>query len=1093
MGKKKKSKQTVGYSYYMAGIFGLCLKASKLLKIVYGDRVAWSGAAADGSIIAVDAPKLYGGEEVGGSGGLKGAFHFNCGGPNQEPNAVMKRYLGADCPAHRGIVTLSMDSSYVASFSPTFRPLYCKVQHLGYDWYTAKQTIGASEINPAHEIRDALLNPDLSGQYDAGEVDEDSFRAAADTLYAENFGLSPKWSDSGKAQEYIQELLTHIDGVLLRDRGTGKIRLKLLRGGYDVSSLPVIGEGDFTGITSLGTVSAANMVNKVTIKYSRLTDIGEETATLTGENLANIAMQGGFVNATEIEFKHLTDAIADLPGRILARELRARSYPLRSFTLTGVHTVATLQEGDLFVLQAPGTGVTNMVCRVLEADYGTLDDHIITLSCTEDIYGVASTSIAAPTVSEWQDVVSTPAVPAVAVLKEMPLYLVYAMTDMTQENILTDYPHAGFVFSLAKKNAVIDHAYYHKILSGSTWKEYGLGHFSDSALFTADVSAVAATFPVPDTSLHTLAAGDFAFVEDEIVQIVSWTSTAITVTRGIMDTLPKPYRAGTRLWLPGEDGGGACTYQYSSGNTAQVALGTFNSQGQAAVTSSSRISVSMQARCHRPYPPGGLTINGVYLAQEIRGPLAVSWKHRDRLDLMDTVVSQTAADIGPEPGTTYTLRVYDENDRLRKNLTGLTGTSWTWETEAADCDLSAVILIFKSPTVYSTNTTVSVDANPLVLKDDLLLAWVFHTSSVAAPEGWNLLGSENGTDGTSTVSLSLFFRYADAEGMKEAANFIQSEPGNMGLHLQAWRFPSGLLSLSPLSTCRQNSITSKNVVWPAHPAPVANAFTLIGGVSTYAHTSYTLWTPSDGEILSTAKVANNRLVCGKCIQKNQGDVLSGFYSFDDGARNIGTAALAVSLLTPAGTAPRQYNRQVRVELESVRDGYTSLQRWNHTVTRPDEGAPDPAPPNLLLPSLLPATATGGGISVTIHEDGTVTLDGTVTVTTALNVKVTRGLVISEPRPAAWDADALPGVIPGQAATLTVTKESGTLTTSGADGFNVTLRHSAAQIFLNAKIGDGLWTATGTPAEEVKMLVFYIRAGTVMDRLRLTLRLTQEER
>ena len=207
--------------------------------------------------------------------------------------------------------------------------------------------------------------------------------------------------------------------------------------------------------------------------------------------------------------------------------------------------------------------------------------------------------------------------------------------------------------------------------------------------------------------------------------------------------------------------------------------------------------------------------------------------------------------------------------------------------------------------------------------------------------------------------------------------------------------------------------------------------------------------------------------------------------------NLGSTAI---VLFPKNNAPvRQYNRQVRVELESVRDGYISLQRWNHTVTRPDEGAPDPAPPNLLLPSLLPATATGGGISVTIHEDGTVTLDGTVTVTTALNIKLTNGLVISEPRPEAWDADTLPNVIPGHAATLTVTKESGTLTTSGADGFNVTLRHSAAQIFLNAKIGDGLWTATGTPAEEVKMVVFYIRAGTVMDRLRLTLRLTQEER
>ena len=41
MGSSKKKKQVVGYDYFMAAIFGLCLKADKLLKIVYGDRVAW--------------------------------------------------------------------------------------------------------------------------------------------------------------------------------------------------------------------------------------------------------------------------------------------------------------------------------------------------------------------------------------------------------------------------------------------------------------------------------------------------------------------------------------------------------------------------------------------------------------------------------------------------------------------------------------------------------------------------------------------------------------------------------------------------------------------------------------------------------------------------------------------------------------------------------------------------------------------------------------------------------------------------------------------------------------------------------------------
>ena len=163
MGSSKKKKQVVGYDYFMAAIFGLCLKADKLLKIVYGDRVAWEGQATDQEI-TVDRADLFGGNSTGGSGGLKGSFVASMGKPDQLPNRVMRKYLGEDVYAHRGLVTLSMDKSYVASFSPQFRTLRCLVRHTAYDWYPDKAVIAGTQINPAHEIRDALINPDSGRQ-----------------------------------------------------------------------------------------------------------------------------------------------------------------------------------------------------------------------------------------------------------------------------------------------------------------------------------------------------------------------------------------------------------------------------------------------------------------------------------------------------------------------------------------------------------------------------------------------------------------------------------------------------------------------------------------------------------------------------------------------------------------------------------------------------------------------------------------------------------------------------------------------------------------------------------------------------------------
>lgn len=1082
-GKSKSKKQTVGYTYFMAAIFGLCIKATKLLKIVYGERVAWSGEAADGAIVAVDNPNLYGGEEVGGSGGLKGNFHFNCGGASQQPNPVMREYLGADCPAHRGVVTLSMDSSSVASFSPSFRPLYCLIQNLGYDWYPAKATIAGTQINPAHEIRDALINPDLSGQYDAAELDDDSFKAAADMLYAENFGLSPKWSDSGRAQEYIQDLLTHIDGVLVRDRTTGKIRLKLLRGGYDVNSLPVIGESQFSEVTSFGAVSPASMINKLTIKYARVTEVGEETATLTGENLANIAMQGGFVNATELEFKHLTDAVADLPGRILARELRMRSFPLRSFTLTGVHSLSSFQEGDLFVLNAPSIGINSMVCRVLEADYGTLDDHHVALTCTEDIYGVTATSISTPPVSEWQDVFAAPSVPTVCMLREMPLYLAVRLSPLNDLSLwTTDYPLAGFVLSLARKNAPIDRGYTHKILNGSTWEKVGDGSFSDSLLLTADASPVDTGFAVADTSLYALKSGDLAFIGNEIVRIDSWSAHTVTVTRGVLDTLPQAHTIGTRLWLPGAENGGVCTQQYTSGQKANIALVPFNATGEASPVSSDRIAVSLQARAYRPYPPGGLALNGTYLASEINDQLTVSWKHRDRLEQIDSVVSQTAADIGPEEGVTYNLKVYDEKNTLKKNLTGLTGTSWTWETETADCEFFDIDRVwFSTNTSNDAATSFSVTLGAAILEGDLLLAHVMHRDIVTPPDGWTLITETPAFE--SGQQLSVYRKDAAAADAGSTSTWAQASSVRINVLISAWRHESGVgVSLS--GTVVTSSTPYTKVALPKITSTknglVIFAVSIVWLSSTNFSTSIgNFFTPSSGSQLRLA-VGSSGIA--------EGQTFSGTVTENgsDRTNNMGTTAVVIF---PKNNAPvRQYNRQVRVELESVRDGYTSLQRWNHTVTRPNEVIPDPEPTNLLLAAMTPGTATYGSLTVGIDADGIITLDGTVSGT-ALNVKYTGGLEINPSRPAAWDSDAAFSSGTG-ALTQTVSIAGGTFTAGQSDSINVTTRHSISTIFLNCKVGDGIMSAGGTPASPVRMGVIYLRGGTVLNNLKLAVSLTE---
>jgi hypothetical protein len=83
-----------------------------------------------------------------------------------------------------------------------------------------------------------------------------------------------------------------------------------------------------------------------------------------------------------------------------------------------------------------------------------------------------------------------------------------------------------------------------------------------------------------------------------------------------------------------------------------------------------------------------LLINTVAYPASITGELVLAWAHRDRILQDDQIIDTNEASIGPEPGTTYTLRLYDENDVLRRTETGLTGVSYTWATEETDSGLT---------------------------------------------------------------------------------------------------------------------------------------------------------------------------------------------------------------------------------------------------------------------------------------------------------------------------------------------------------------------------------------------------------------------
>ena len=58
-------------------------------------------------------------------------------------------------------------------------------------------------MNPAHIIYECLTDRTWGRGYSSAEIDDASFRAAADTLYAENFGLSILWDQQQDIEAFI--------------------------------------------------------------------------------------------------------------------------------------------------------------------------------------------------------------------------------------------------------------------------------------------------------------------------------------------------------------------------------------------------------------------------------------------------------------------------------------------------------------------------------------------------------------------------------------------------------------------------------------------------------------------------------------------------------------------------------------------------------------------------------------------------------------------------------------------------------------------------------------------------------------------------
>lgn len=498
--------------------------------------------------------------------------------------------------------------------------------------------------NPAHMIYEALTHSEMAGE-PSGLIDAASFTAAADQLYLERFGLCTTYDSSKETPwDYITRICTVIAAECTQSRLDGKYYLDLVRGGYDIESLPVIVEDDILEFKAAPTT--IEVVNSVSVNWRDPIKHKDRTTSPVSA-LGRVQAAG--------EIVHQTKSYYEIPYELLAlraakRDLDIASPMLQRHELVVRRKYRGLRPGQPFRLQLPSEGIIDEVLRLGSIRHGTHRDGRVRMVAVQDVFDLPDTVAVQPSPGDWIAPSRVPVAPPAQVAFEAPYVELAASLSTADLSVVADdagylltaaaLPSAGINYTIATAAASEDYV------------ERGAADFCPTALI---VEASALEDPLSTgftlsgaAMLDRVEVGSWALWGDEIVRVDAIDPTALTCTlgRGCADTVPAVHDAGARIWFCG-DWVGSDGREYVDADVVDAKLLTRTSSAQLALGDATAETVTFDQRMARPYPPAALLVGGLSYPSSISGSVLVAWNHRDRILQADQLLDTSMSSVGP--------------------------------------------------------------------------------------------------------------------------------------------------------------------------------------------------------------------------------------------------------------------------------------------------------------------------------------------------------------------------------------------------------------------------------------------------------------
>lgn len=700
MGKSSGAKARITeYRMSMHVAVGHTLDAVTEIRI--DEKVVFSGLVNANAPINVNQPNLFGGQQK--EGGAVGTIQVLLGQPDQVlPAAVASRYGRApnDCPAFRGITTLMFHGNGVVSTGRAndFSILGYIVDELnqpvynadGFLWKSNSPVIAQKievtgirapkgldpayalsdddDANFAHIIYECLTNTEWGMGGLPSLINKAGFEAAAVRLAEEGMFGSVWWMRQSTVEDFVVEMITHIQATLFLNPNSGLLDIKLLRDDYDVADLRHITPQNAV-LSNFKRRSGGEIVNEMTVDYTN--PITEQTESITAQDIASIQSQGGEKvsgNRSYYAFRN-----KELATKVLMRDLRASTAPLISADAKLDRSAWDILPGEVVLMSWPKRSTYSAVMRIGKVNYGKPMDSSVRASMLQDVFSLSQPPIALLPETEWEDPRVDPQ-PLTMQLFTVPAY--FARNGELQTSGVELSDSEALVGALADSETY-DSFDYELVSQTATaagnpvFTSKGAMSMTGRALLTstmawADTSFLPRTlYPIPDEAPRV---GGFVVIgygdaNQEFCLVTEQTPTGWTIARGCLDTVPKSWSAGTPIWTvnPGAKIVDSQTV-HGEGTVATYRGLDRTARGLLGVDQAPAVSTTVTNRPHLPLRPAKVRVNGVgYGTVSMAGQnnLHITWSTRNRLLEDSQVLKWTDGAIQPEFRQETVVDIYD--------------------------------------------------------------------------------------------------------------------------------------------------------------------------------------------------------------------------------------------------------------------------------------------------------------------------------------------------------------------------------------------------------------------------------------------------